>query len=134
MFEIRLDRASHTPPYLQVVAQVREALQMGWLAPGDQLPAVREVAGSSGINPNTVLKAYHELAVTGLTETRPGSGTYLKASAPAGDPQLMAKYRVRLEKWASSAREAGLADDDLRTLTDGVLTRFAARRHAGGVA
>jgi GntR family transcriptional regulator len=134
MLEIRLDRASHTPPYLQVVAQVRQALQMGRLVPGDQLPTVRDVAGSSGINPNTVLKAYHELALLGLTETRPGSGTYLKTSVPVGDPHLMTRYRVRLEKWATSARESGLDEDDLRTLADAVLTRTTARRSLGGLA
>src|SRR3954454_17587481 len=99
MLEIRLDRASHTPPYLQVVAQVREALQMGWMQPGDQLPAVREVAGGSGINPDTVLKAHHELAGLGVTEPRAGSGTFVSHSLQAADPRLMVKYRAQLENW-----------------------------------
>jgi GntR family transcriptional regulator len=131
MLEIRLDRASHTPPYRQVVAQVREALRMGWLRPGDQLPAVREVAGGSGINPNTVLKAYHELAVLGVTETRPGSGTFVRDTLPAADPRLMVKYRALLEKWAGNARDAGLGTDDLRTLVTSVLAEQRLGRASG---
>src|SRR5436305_2078138 len=131
MLEIRLDRASHTPPYLQVVAQVREALRMGWLQPGDQLPAVREVAGGSGINPNTVLKAYHELAVLGVTETRPGNGTFVRDTLPAADPRLMVKHRALLEKWAANARNAGLGTDDLRTLATSVLAEQRIGRASG---
>ena len=129
--DIRLDRGSHTPPYLQVVAQVREALRMGWLTPGDQLPAVREVAGGSGINPNTVLKAYHELAVLGLTETRPGSGTFIRQTLGAADPRLMVKYRAQLERWVTGARAAGLDSDDLRTLVTSVLAEQQPLRAAG---
>jgi GntR family transcriptional regulator len=121
MFEMRLDRGSHTPPYLQLVEQVRHAVQMGWLSPGDQLPAVREVAGTSGVNPNTVLKAYHELAMLGLSETRAGSGTFVRATVPTSDAAAMAKYRARLQRWAQSARAAGLSRDELRSLASSVL-------------
>ena len=132
MVQIRLDRGSHTPAYLQVVAQVREAVRMGWLLPGDQLPGVREVAVTSGINPNTVQKAYHELAVLGLTETRPGSGTYIRASLGVTDPHLMVRFRAQLERWRKAALAAGLEAEDLQTLVTSVLTdgdsAVAARR------
>jgi GntR family transcriptional regulator len=131
MFEIKLDRASHTPPYLQVVEQVRTALQMAWLSPGDQLPAVREVAGVSGVNPNTVLKAYHELAVLGLTETRPGSGTFIRASVPAADPAVRVKFRTQLQRWAQAARAAGLELEDLRSLATSVLAEDTGAQRAG---
>ena len=59
--EFRLDRASGVPTYLQLVQQVEHALRLGYLAPGDQLPKVRDVVASLAINPNTVSKAYREL-------------------------------------------------------------------------
>ncbi len=56
--EFRLDNASGVATYRQLADQVRQALRLGILTPGDQLPTVREVVASIAINPNTVLKAY----------------------------------------------------------------------------
>ena len=61
MIEFHLDGRSRISTYMQRVQQVRQALRVGMLEPGDQLPRVREVAESLAINPNTVLKAYREL-------------------------------------------------------------------------
>ena len=61
MIEFHLDGRSPVTTYKQLVQQVRQALRVGLLEPGDQLPRVREVAESLAINPNTVLKAYREL-------------------------------------------------------------------------
>ncbi len=58
MFEFYLDRRSGVAPYLQLVHQVEQALRLGLLQPGDQLPTMREVVGKLAINPNTVFKAY----------------------------------------------------------------------------
>src|SRR5215467_12596948 len=75
--EFRLDHASGVPPYLQLVHQVEHALRLGYLAPGDQLPRVKDVVTSLAINPNTVLKAYRELEHKGLVAGRPGQGTFV---------------------------------------------------------
>ena len=64
------------PPYLQIVQQVKQALRLGMLSVGDQLPTVREVVERLVINPNTVLKAYRELEHEGLVSSRPGQGTF----------------------------------------------------------
>ena len=61
MISFRVDNRSVAPPYLQIVQQVRQALRMGVLEVGDQLPTVREVVSATAINPNTVLKAYRDL-------------------------------------------------------------------------
>ena len=74
MIEFRLDARSGVPTYLQIVQQVQQALRLGLLHPGDQLPTVKEVVASLAINPNTVLKAYRELDLEGLTEGRRGAG------------------------------------------------------------
>ena len=62
----RLDPASGVPTYLQLVHQVEQALRLGYLARGDQLPRVKDVVGTLAINPNTVLKAYRELEHRGI--------------------------------------------------------------------
>ena len=79
MIEFRLSQRSGVPTYLQLVQQVRQAVRLGLLGPGDQLPTVKEVVGRLAINPNTVLKAYRELDREGLVEARRGQGTFVAA-------------------------------------------------------
>ena len=57
----QLNQTSGVPAYLQIVQQVEQALRMGTLRPGDQLPTVKQVVAEVTINPNTVTKAYREL-------------------------------------------------------------------------
>ena len=74
MIEFHLDSRSGVSPYLQIVQQVRQALRLGLLREGDQLPTVKEVVAHLAINPNTVLKAYRELEHDGLASAGPASG------------------------------------------------------------
>ncbi len=83
MIEFRLNERSGVPTYLQLVQQVRQAVRLGMLQPGDQLPTVKEVVGMLAINPNTVLKAYRELDHEGLVEGRRGQGTFVSRDAQA---------------------------------------------------
>jgi GntR family transcriptional regulator len=119
--EFRIDRGSGLPAYLQLVRQVREALRLGWLHPGDRLPTVRDVVATSGVNANTVLKAYRELELSGLVEARQGSGTFVKAGLGSADPDVLARLRVRLVEWVREARAAGLDQEDVDALARSVL-------------
>ena len=113
--QFRLDRKSGVPAYRQVVDQVRQALRLGLLRPGDRLPTVREVVKQIAINPNTVHRAYRDLESQGLTEGRPGSGTFIRRSlskVPDEQPLL----QRQLEKWMSAARTAGLGDEAIAAL------------------
>ena len=82
MIEFHLDGRSGVPTYLQLVQQVRQAVRLGILRPGDQLPTVKEVVGGLAINANTVLKAYRELDHEGLVEARRGMGTFVSSELP----------------------------------------------------
>ncbi len=73
---------SSTPLYHQVCEQVKHAVASGRLRPGHQLPTVRELATALRINPNTVAKAYRELAHEGVVDTRHGSGVYVSDKPP----------------------------------------------------
>lgn len=116
MVEFHVDRGAGLPAYLQLVRQVREALRLGWLKPGDKLPGVREVVASSGVNANTVLKAYRELEMSGLVEARQGSGTYVKSSLGSATPEALGELRATLVTWVRDARAAGLEDEDIDAL------------------
>src|SRR5580693_774770 len=77
VIEFHLDSRSGVAPYQQLIQQVRQALRLGLLSEGDQLPTVKDVVGRLAINPNTVLKAYRELEYAGLAAARPGVGTFV---------------------------------------------------------
>ncbi|WP_131784341.1 GntR family transcriptional regulator [Protofrankia symbiont of Coriaria ruscifolia] len=116
MIEFYLDERSGLSPYLQLVRQARQALRLGLLREGDQLPTVKNVVARLAINPNTVLKAYRELEHKGLVVARPGVGTFVTAtladaSLPAHEP-----LRQELQRWLARARRAGLDDESIEAL------------------
>ena len=79
----RSNPASAVPVYLQLIEQVKHAIDVGALRPGDQLPAIRRVAEELVINPNTVAKAYRDLEHDGIIELRHGSGAFVSDNGRA---------------------------------------------------
>jgi GntR family transcriptional regulator len=118
VIEFRIDSRSGVAPYLQLVQQVRQALRLGMLGPGDRLPTVKEVAGQVAINPNTVLKAYRQLEIEGLAAGRPGVGTFITRSLAGDSLAAHAGLRRELAAWVSRAHRAGLDEESIRALFD----------------
>ena len=116
MINFRVDGRSGVAPYLQIVRQVRQALRMGVLDVGDQLPSVREVVAAVAINPNTVLKAYRDLEREGLVEARSGQGTFVRALPPGPPPGTHSRLGHSLARWVREAREAGLDEESMESL------------------
>jgi GntR family transcriptional regulator len=116
VIQFHLDTRSGVPTYLQLVQQVRQAVRLGILHPGDQLPTVKEVVGELAINPNTVLKAYRELDRDGLVEGRRGIGTFVAEGLPEPPPDGVKELRSSLVRWVGRARAAGLDDDSIHAL------------------
>ena len=117
MIDFHLDTRSGVSPYMQIVQQVRQALRLGLLGEGDQLPTVKEVVGRLAINPNTVLKAYRELEHAGLVAARPGVGTFVTGSL--ADPAIAARTgRCAGSYAAGSSRRgrAGLDEESIEAL------------------
>src|SRR5438093_5041069 len=107
MIEFQLDTASGVATYLQLVQQVRQALQLGLLEPGDRLPTAQQVVAKLAINPNTVLKAYRDLEREGLMRARPGLGTFVVGSLPRTDPAAQARFLASMTDWIRAAGSAG---------------------------
>jgi GntR family transcriptional regulator len=115
MIQFRLDKRSGVPAYRQIIDQVRNAIYLGILQPGDRLPTVREVVKQITINPNTVHRAYLELELQGLTEGRPGSGTYIRQSLSEISDEQPRLLR-QLEAWIDSAQHSGLGPEAIEAL------------------
>jgi DNA-binding transcriptional regulator YhcF (GntR family) len=121
MIGFHISSSSSVPTYMQLVEQVRQALRLGRLEPGDRLPTVRAVAAAVAINPNTVLKAYRQLEHEGLVAGRPGQGTYVVRSLSAPSPQTLDKLRESLESWVDQARRAGLEPEHIKAVVDSTI-------------
>ncbi|MCC3773238.1 GntR family transcriptional regulator, partial [Streptomyces sp. UNOC14_S4] len=129
MIVFRIDRRSGVATYLQLAHQVRQALRLGVLKPGDRLPTAKEVVEATAINPNTVLKAYRELEREGLVEPRPGQGTFVRRSLARPEAAAGSPLRTELTEWVVRARDAGLERADIVALTDAVLDEWFSSNH-----
>jgi GntR family transcriptional regulator len=116
VIEFHLDARSGVAPYLQLVRQVRQALRLGLLREGDQLPTVKEAVEQLAINPNTVLKAYRQLEHEGLVGVRQGVGTFVTRTLVGVGLAAHGPLRQELQRWFAKARLAGLDDESIEAL------------------
>ena len=116
MIEFHLDGRSGVAPYIQLIQQVRQAMRLGLLSEGDQLPTVKDVVAKVAINPNTVLKAYRELEYEGLVTARPGVGTFVTRTLTDQSLAAHGPLREELRAWLARARAAGLDAESIEAL------------------
>lgn len=114
--EYRIDRRSGVPAFQQIVQQTKQALRLGVLVPGDRLPTAKDVAETSAVNPNTVLKAYRELEREDLVEPRPGLGTFVRRTLARPQTGTDSPLYGELLAWMSKAAGAGLEQEDVAAL------------------
>jgi GntR family transcriptional regulator len=119
----RVNPQSGVPVYLQLIEQVRHAVEVGALRPDDQLPAIRTVAEDLVINVNTVAKAYREMEHAGLVVLRQGTGAFVARHREGGAPaqQAVRKARGVVQRAVAALRELGLEDGAIRRLVDSEL-------------
>src|SRR3954470_24460950 len=89
----RLEFHSGIPVYRQIIHHVQAAVAAGRLEEGDQLPTIRALHEKLNVNPNTVAKAYRELAHLGVITAEQGSGCYVAPPAPTRPGGLSAREK-----------------------------------------
>jgi len=120
---------SAVPIYRQIMDQIRRGVAAGTLAPGDQLPSVRELAAQLLINPNTAARVYRDLERDGLLETRRGQGTYISADASAmAESERKRIIAERLEEVAREVRAFALSEEEALRLFRDILNRRGGRK------
>jgi DNA-binding transcriptional regulator YhcF (GntR family) len=112
---ITIDITLAEAPYDQVKHQIAEQVRNGELRPGDKLPPVRRLAADLGLAPNTVARAYRELEISGLLDTRGRSGTFV-----SGDNTSRAA-RMAAAEYVASARALGLSPGETLALVERAL-------------
>lgn len=95
-----LNPNSGVPIYRQLVTQVTRLIAGGQLAPGTELPSVRELAATHAINPMTISKAYCQLEAEGLLERQ--RGRPMRVAARRSHQASLASRLRRLEQEAAA--------------------------------
>jgi len=113
-FRFTLDLQSGVPVYRQIIDQVQAGVATGALAPGHQLPTVRQMAVDLAINPNTVLRAYRELEIRGVLETQQGTGTFIShRQVPPNDAERERQLEQLVSEFVARAGAAGFTLQDV---------------------
>ena len=122
---IEVNPRGGVPIYVQIVEQVRHALEVGGLRPGDRLPTVRQLASELTIAPNTIVKAYNELQRMGLVESRPGVGTVVAEGVEEIDRERRVEAVFeRLRVLVRDAAALGISEDQLWASLDAEFERI----------
>lgn len=120
------------PIYLQLMEQVKHAIETGALQPGDQLPGIRPLAEELVINPNTVAKVYRELEHEGVIELRHGAGAFVAEQPRARKlADTLRGAQTIVAGAVEKLRARGLTDEEIRRLFEAELaglTRKAGQR------
>jgi GntR family transcriptional regulator len=120
----RPNPALGVPIYLQLMEQVKHAIETGALRPGDQLPGMRALAEELVINPNTVAKAYRELAHEGVIELRHGSGAFVAHNRRTDKmAETLRAAQSLVTATVQRLRDQGVAEDEVRRLFEAELAR-----------
>ena len=123
---LQLNPSSGVPLYLQLIEQIKHAIETGALRTGDQLPSVRQMAEELMINPNTVVRAYRELEHEGVIELKHGSGAFICESI-APRTKLMQKAHSVVQQAMDRLESLDLAEDEIRRLIENELARRRTR-------
>jgi len=127
----RLSQSSGIPLYLQLMEQVKHAIETGALRAGEQLPAIRKLAEDLVMNPNTVVRAYRELEHEGVIELRHGSGAFISDSE-AGRVKVIRRGQALMQAAMEKLTSLGLSEPEIRRLVENELALLRAQKASGG--
>jgi GntR family transcriptional regulator len=123
----QLNPSSGIPLYLQLMEQIKHAVETGALREGDQLPTIRKLAEDLVMNPNTVVRAYRELEHEGVLELRHGSGAFIKEPS-GGRARLIRNAQTVVRSAVERVMSSGLSEDELRRVFENELAQQRAKR------
>jgi len=120
-----VDPYGGAPLYLQLSEQIKRAIALGALAPGERLPTVKGLAHDLKLNPNTVARVYRELEREGVIATAPGRGSFVSENGALGDARRVAlDVATRgMDDAVREARSLGITHDEIRTIADASIAR-----------
>jgi GntR family transcriptional regulator len=113
--KISIDIDDPAPPFAQLIAQVKAAVQSGRLRPGQPLPSIRQLANDLALNLKTVAKAYRLLERDAVIQTRGYRGSFVHTDAKANSRvDLSELAHERLQEAIAELRAEGVTDSEIR--------------------
>ncbi len=121
-----VDPRSGVPLYLQLIEQVKRAIAVGALLPGEQLPTVKALALDLTVNPNTVARVYRELERDGVIDTSPGRGSFVRTDGGAVEARRAVGdvARAAFEGAVREAKSLGLSREETHDLMARTIARW----------
>ena len=118
----KVNPSAGQPLYIQLIQQIRHAIETGLLADGEALPAIRNLAADLVVSPNTIVKAYSELQHEGLVELRHGSGAYVSAKRRVRSrADFIRAAQVKVRKLVQNLRDEGFSDEEIHRIVQAEL-------------
>jgi GntR family transcriptional regulator len=128
---LQINYKSGKPVYLQVVDQIKAAAASGSLKPGEALPCIRPLAEELRVNRNTIAKAYSELESTGVIETQPGKGCFLKENHSPLRKEIRRKMLIEeIDQAIVQAHHLQVPDDEFLDLVHERMARIGDKRRS----
>jgi len=117
---IAIDDKAPRPLYMQIAAQVKDQIQRGEVQPGDELPSVRDLADSLGVNLHTVRNAYLKLREQGVIDLRLGRRARIAHPRPDRVTAAQAEHAlgVQVRELVADAFLLGLSPETLHAMID----------------
>jgi GntR family transcriptional regulator len=113
--KISIDIDDPAPPFAQLIAQVKAAVQSGRLRPGQPLPSIRQLANDLALNLKTVAKAYRLLERDAVIQTRGYRGSFVHPDAAANSNVDLSEHaHEKLKETIAELRAAGVTDSEIR--------------------
>jgi GntR family transcriptional regulator len=113
----KLNPQAGQPLYLQLMQQIRHAVEIGVLRSGDQLPGIRTLAEEIVVSHTTVAKAYSELEHEGLLEIRHGAGAFIAARSRSRGKSQSERVRLaqeRVRAVVEALQKEHFSDEEIR--------------------
>ncbi|HZD45208.1 MAG TPA: GntR family transcriptional regulator [Acidobacteriaceae bacterium] len=125
---LRIHSGSGVPIYLQIEAQVKQAVAAGALVRDEAMPSIRQLAAELRVNPNTVARAYSNLEREGTIRTVPGGGTFVAARATGlVKSEKLRRVRPIATQLAVEAKQVELTRADTVRLLEEAWTMLGTR-------
>ena len=128
---IQIATGDPRPITRQIVDAVRMKIATGELDAGDQLPSVLGLAQQLTINPNTVARAYAELATEGWLESRQGMGLYVAARRQRlSEGERERRLTEAIDRFAHDVIPLGFPPDHVQQRVDDAFQHLTPRKTA----
>jgi GntR family transcriptional regulator len=116
----QVDPHGGAPLYLQLTEQIKRAIAVGALAPGERLPTVKGLALDLKLNANTVARVYRELEREGVIATAPGRGSFVSQNGALNDARRVATDVATrgIDDAVRQARALGITHTEVRTIAE----------------